>query len=88
MAENINAYTGGPKKVTFASLISHYSGKQKKVQAELTALASATSGTNPAQFLMMQFEMAKITQMGDSISNFISVINSMINNSIRNQKGQ
>ena len=74
--------------IKFASLIAKFSRQQSNVQVELKKLASSVSGTNPGQFLLMQFEMAKITQMGDSISNLIAQVNSMINNAIRNQKAQ
>lgn len=32
------------------------------------------------------FSMSQVTQVDDSISNLISQVNSMINNSVRNQK--
>jgi hypothetical protein len=55
----------------------------------MSALNSLTvgSGVSPVQFLMLQFTVTQLSQIGDSVSNIISSINSMINNSIRNQKG-
>jgi hypothetical protein len=38
--------------------------------------------------LLVQFQMSQVTQIGDSISNLIAQVQSMINNSIRNQKPQ
>ena len=75
-------------RITFTSIIAKYSIVQAQVQAQISALANNTSATDPGQFLLMQFKMAYITQMGDSISNLISQVNSMINNAVRNQKTQ
>ena len=72
--------------IGFQGLINKYSKAQSNVAARLDSLANKVSGTNPGEFLLMQFDMAKITQVGDSVSNFISVLNSMINNAVRNQK--
>ena len=82
------ANPGTGSVLTFTALIAKYSRVQSEVQSQITALASNTSSTNPGQFLLMQFKMAYITQMGDSISNLISQVNSMINNAVRNQKTQ
>ena len=71
--------------IKFTEIIAKYSTVQAEVQGQISALASNTSSTNPGQFLLMQFKMAYITQMGDSISNLISQVNSMINNAVRNQ---
>lgn len=75
-------------QITFSSIIKKYSKVQSEVQSQISSLATNTSSTNPAEFLLMQFKMAYITQMGDSISNLISQVNSMINNAVRNQKTQ
>ncbi len=75
-------------KIEFQSLIEYYNTQQKHVTEKLSSLAANTSGTSPGQFLLMQLEMARVTQTGDSISNVISQVNSMINNAIRNLKGQ
>ena len=75
------------KQINFASLIAKFSVVQSRVEAQLDNLVKA-SGTTPAEFLQMQFNMAQVTQMGDSISNMISQINSMISTAVRNQKVQ
>jgi hypothetical protein len=49
-------------------------------------VASRLSAATPGKFLLLQFSMSQVTQVGDSISNLISQVNSMINNSVRNQK--
>jgi hypothetical protein len=38
--------------------------------------------------LLIQFSMSQLTQIGESISNMISQVNSVINYAVRNQKGQ
>lgn len=75
-------------RINFAAIIAKYDTVQAQVQSQISALAANTSSTNPGQFLLMQFKMAYITQMGDSISNLIQNVNSMINNAVRNQKTQ
>jgi len=62
---------------------------QKKVVSAVQALASKGGcSANPGQFILLQFQMAQVTQIGESISNMISQVNSVISNAIRNQKTQ
>lgn len=75
-------------KLHLSTIIKYYSAVQKEVQNQIASLATDTSAVNPAKFLLMQFKMAYVTQVGDSVSNLVSQINSMINNAVRNQKGQ
>ncbi|MFA5250059.1 MAG: hypothetical protein WC371_01450 [Parachlamydiales bacterium] len=72
------------KKIDWNTLLGYFSHVQSKVSSQLASLAANTSTTAPGQFLMMQFQMASVTQMGDSISNMISQFNAMINNAVRN----
>jgi hypothetical protein len=72
--------------VSFTSLILQYSKLQSKVLAQLQSLASSISGAAPGKFLLIQFGMSQITQIGESISNMISQVNSLINMAVRNQK--
>jgi hypothetical protein len=51
-------------------------------------VASKVSAATPGKFLLLQFMMSQVTQIGDSVSNLLSQVNSMINNAVRNQKGQ
>ncbi len=73
-------------KINFKALLAKYSAMQKSVMSALNSL-TLSSGVSPVQFLMLQFTVTQLSQVGDSVSNIISSINSMINNSIRNQKG-
>ena len=72
--------------LTFSTLISAYVKLQSSVVSSTRNLASHISAATPGKFLLLQFGMSQVTQIGDSISNLISQVNSMINNSVRNQK--
>ncbi len=80
--------SGNPQWATlsFHTLISKYIQLQSKVVSSTRNLASHISAATPGKFLLLQFGMSQVTQIGDSISNLISQVNSMINNSVRNQK--
>jgi len=73
-------------ELTFKSLISSYIKVQARVTKKIASLANNMSSASPGKFLLLQFQMSQVTQVGDSISNIISQVNSMINNSVRNQK--
>ena len=74
--------------LTFGSLISAYKRLQSGLVQQVRALASKMSQATPGSFILLQFEMAQVTQIGESISNLISQVNSVISNAIRNQKVQ
>ena len=74
-------------KLSFSSLIKNYSILQSKVLSQIKALASSISSASPGKFLLVQFGMSQLTQIGDSISNLISQVNHVINTAVRNQKG-
>ncbi len=62
--------------ISFSTLIKQYMHLQSQV------ISSAT----PGKFLLLQFSMSQVTQIGESISNLISQVQSVINNMVRNQK--
>ncbi|MGR3973897.1 MAG: hypothetical protein QRY72_04965 [Candidatus Rhabdochlamydia sp.] len=72
--------------LSFSELITGYRQVQSNLAAEVKQLASQMSNATPGKFLLIQFMMSQVTQLGDSISNLIGQVQSMINNSIRNQK--
>lgn len=74
--------------LSFTSLISAYKRIQEQLVKQVKALASKMSAAQPGQFILLQFQMSQVTQMGESISNLISQVNSVINSAIRNQKPQ
>jgi hypothetical protein len=86
MGHPISGSPGYPGTITFATLIKQYIALQSKVVSAVRAVASRISQATPGRFLLLQFEMSQVTQIGESISNLISQVQSVINNSIRNQK--
>lgn len=78
--------TTHPVSLTFYTLIKKYSYLQAQVVCQVRNVASRLSAATPGKFLLLQFSMSQVTQVGDSISNLISQVNTMINNSVRNQK--
>lgn len=72
--------------LSFATLIKNYQKIQSQLVSQVRALASRMSAATPGRFLLLQFQMSQVTQIGDSISNLISQVQSMINVSVRNQK--
>ena len=75
-------------KITFSCLIQNYIKLQSQVVSQVRSVASSISQATPGKFLLLQFAMSQVTQVGESISNLISVVNSAINNMVRNQKVQ
>lgn len=73
--------------LSFSTLIKQYVNLQSAVLQQVKAVASRISSATPGKFLLLQFAMSQVTQIGESISNLISQVNSMINNAVRNQKG-
>lgn len=73
--------------ITFATLMKSYIKLQSQVVSAVKALASNISSATPGRFLLLQFQMSQVTQIGESISNIVNQTMAVINNSIRNQKG-
>lgn len=74
--------------LSFISLISAYKNLQSSLVQQVRALASKMSSATPGSFILLQFQMSQVTQIGESISNLISQVNSVINAAVRNQKPQ
>lgn len=72
--------------LTFATMIKAYSKLQSQVVSQIRAVASRMSVATPGKFLLLQFSMSQVTQIGESISNLINQVQSVINNMVRNQK--
>lgn len=68
------------------ALICSYIHLQSTVISQVRNVASRISAATPGKFLLLQFSMSQVTQIGDSISNLISQVQSVINNAVRNQK--
>lgn len=74
--------------LSFHTLISAYKRLQDQLVKQVRALASKMSQATPGSFILLQFQMAQLTQMGESVSNIVSQVNTVISNAIRNQKTQ
>ncbi len=74
--------------LSFNSLISAYKKLQSSLVQQVRRLASKISQATPGSFILLQFEMSQVTQIGETISNLIYQVNSVISSAIRNQKVQ
>ncbi len=74
--------------ITFSTMIKAYIKLQSKVVSAVRNVASNISQATPGRFLLLQFQMSQVSQIGESISNIIGQVMSVINNSIRNQRSQ
>lgn len=72
--------------ISFTTLINKYVALQSQVLEEVRAVSSRISSATPGKFLLLQFSMSQVTQIGDSLSNLVSQVQSVINNMVRNQK--
>lgn len=81
-ADNLGKYEA---KLSFITLIKKYQERQSVVIAQVRDVASQISAATPGKFLLLQFSMSQVTQIGDSISNLIMQVNSMIKTAISNQ---
>jgi hypothetical protein len=86
MGENISS--ANKVILSFKTLIKSYKKLQSNLIVQMKALASNTSGAAPGQFLFLQFQMSQVTQVGETISNLIAQVNSVINSTVRNQRTQ
>lgn len=74
--------------ITFSTLIKAYIKLQSQVVSAVKAVASNISQATPGKFLLLQFQMSQVTQIGESISNVVGQVMSVINNAVRNQRSQ
>lgn len=72
--------------IGLTKLMQAYSGLQSQVMAQVSAAASNISSTQPGQFLLLQFMMSTVSQVGQSISNLLSQVQTMIARAVQNQK--
>ena len=72
--------------ISFSTLIKQYQHLQSQVISQVRAVASKISQATPGKFLLLQFSMSQVTQIGESISNLISQVQATINFMVRNQK--
>jgi hypothetical protein len=74
--------------LSFTTLIKNYQKLQSQLMSQVRGLASKISQATPGSFILLQFQMSQITQIGESISNVIAQVNSVINHAVGNQGKQ
>jgi hypothetical protein len=74
--------------LSFGSLISAYKRLQSGLVQQVRSLASKMSQATPGSFILLQFQMSQVTQIGESISNLIGQVNSVINKAVQNQQSR
>lgn len=72
--------------LSFSDIIQNYVKLQSDVAMQIKSAASSQSSASPGKFLLLQFSMSQVTQVGDSISNLIGQVNSVIKNAVNNQR--
>lgn len=77
-----------PTSISFSTLIKNYANLQAGLVKQVRSLAQNMSSANPGSFILLQFQMSQITQIGESISNLIAQVNSVINHAVQNQRVQ
>jgi hypothetical protein len=75
-------------KINFSCLIKQYETLQKNLTNQVKRLGSISSTTNPGTFILIQFQMSQVTQVGESISTMIANVNSLISKAISNSRTQ
>jgi hypothetical protein len=72
--------------LSFGSLISAYRKLQSGLMVQVRRLASKISQATPGSFILLQFQMSQVAQIGESISNLIAQVNTVISHTINNQQ--
>ena len=70
-------------KVALTEVIDNYSALQSKLVGQVNALAAETNTAEPGKFLEVQFQMAQVSQIGDTISTMVSQANQVIGKTIQ-----
>lgn len=72
--------------LSFTALIEKYIVLQSGVISAVQDLAYNSSSATPGKFLLLQFQMSQVTQVGESISNLIMQVNGICKNAVSNLK--
>lgn len=75
-------------KIGFKSIMQKYIARQQQVVNLMDSLGGTASQIQPGKFIMLQFAMSQVAQIGQSVSNVVSTITSVITNAVRNLKTQ
>ena len=74
--------------ISFNTLINQYIKLQSQVVSQVRSVASRISSATPGKFLLLQFSMSQVMQVGQSISNLVAQVMATINSMVRNQRAQ
>lgn len=74
--------------IGFKEMMAQYIKRQEKVVNLMSSLGGTSSQIQPGKFIMLQFAMSQVAQIGQSVSNVVSTITSVISNAVRNLKTQ
>ena len=72
--------------LSFTSLISAYAKLQSSLVSQVRNLSTSISSVSPGSFILLQFEMGQLAQVGESISNLISKVIEMVAFIVGNSK--
>ncbi len=73
--------------ISFTTLIKQYVMLQSQVVSQVRAVASKISAATPGKFLLLQFSMSQVTQVGETLSNLVGQVNSVIKSIVGNYRG-
>jgi len=73
--------------ISFTTLIKQYVALQSQVVSQVRSVASRISAATPGKFLLLQFSMSQVTQVGETLSNLVGQINSVIKTITSNYRG-
>ena len=73
--------------ISFSTLIKQYITLQSQVVSQVRAVASRISAATPGKFLLLQFSMSQVTQVGETLSNLVGQVNSVIKSIVSNYRG-
>jgi hypothetical protein len=72
--------------LSFSSLIASYKTLQSGLVNQVKVLAANISTATPGSFILIQFQMSQVAQIGESISNLIAQVNTVISHAVQNQQ--
>ena len=73
--------------ISFTTLIKQYVTLQSQVVSQVRSVASKISAATPGKFLLLQFSMSQVTQVGETLSNLVGQVNSVIKSIVGNYRG-
>jgi len=85
MGNDLSKYWGS---ISFTKMMDLYITMQEKAVKLMQSLAGKACIIAPGKFIFLQFAMSQVAQVGQSVSNVVSTITTVISNAVRNVKVQ